>query len=345
MAFRNWLRLLAGVVLLALPAAAQRTSRPSVEPWDLLESKIKAEGDVRLAGERQVETSRNGHKMVLRQKVLRDTGDRYRIEYISPPSHKGILFISDGVSRWSYDPRARIATRERLPLRAEAQAERLSGIRAQRGNWLVELGDGGLVARRPTQLLTIRDAKTKAVQRRYWVDRGTLVELKGEVYAGGAAPVQRGWFASINYGPELAGNEFTWRPPAHVHVRELSQPLVELPLRYAHSRVGFTIFNPPRGALPPGFALISDKVGVFEEEEAKVAWLRFTNGAGLFSLFERKRPGFPTPPRHSAITSEWLAGPLHFTLVGQVRPTDANRLRAETIRALGRPGRARSSSR
>ncbi|MFQ5810295.1 MAG: hypothetical protein ACE5JM_11805, partial [Armatimonadota bacterium] len=188
MALRNWFKLLAGVALLALPAAAQRTGGANVEPWDMLEAKIKAEGNVKLVGERAVETSRNGHTMVLRQKVLRDTGDRYRIEYISPPSHRGILFVSDGAFRWSYDPRARIATRERLPLRAQAQAERLSRMREQRSNWIVELGEGGLVARRPTRLLTIRDAETKAIERRYWIDGTTLVELKGEVYAGGPTP-------------------------------------------------------------------------------------------------------------------------------------------------------------
>jgi len=155
---------------------------------------------------------------------------------------------------------------------------------------------------------------------------------------------------TLDYAPTLTGQEFTWRPPRNVRLLELAQPLVELPLQLAHKRVGFSIFNPPHTALPLGFELIADKIAVFEssgssQEQAKVAWLRFSNGIDLFSLFERKRPSFNTPPRYNPITAEWVAGPLHFTLVGQMRPTDANRLRAATVQALGRPGHAYPATR
>jgi len=307
----------------------------------VLEAKIRAEGDVKLKGVRELEASENGRDVIFRQEVIRDTDGRLRVEYTDPPGHRGVLFVSDGVVRWRYYPGERIAFREELPLAAEQKAERIKAMRALRDNLLLALQDGGTVAGRPTWLLTMISRDANAVLRQYWVDRKTLVELKKESYLPGGKPTQREWFVTIDYGPALVGNEFTWHPPRNVRVLELEQPLLELPLQQARQRVEFEIYNPPRTALPPGFELIADKVAVFEEEETKVAWLRFTNGIDILSLFERKRPAFSGPPRHDAVTVEWTAGALHFTLVGRVRPTDANKLRAVTVQALGPGGLAR----
>ncbi len=339
MASTKWPGFAVALLALALPLAAQGTGAAGIDPWKVLEDKIKAEGDVKLSGMREVQVRDNGRTMVLRQSIVRDTGDRYRIETVSPPTHQGILVVSSGVHRWRYDPRARIATSEELPLRAEEKARRLRAMRDMKSGLSLTLRDGGVVATRPAWMLTLSSRDTNALLRRYWVDRKTSVELKKEQFAADGTLAQREWFVSIDYQPTLTGNEFDWRPQRNVLVRKLEQPIVELHLQDAHSKVGFQIFNPPATALPLGFALLANKVAVFEEDEAKIAWLRFTNGIDILSLFERKRPTFMLPPRHTPLMSEWVAGPLHFTLVGQIRPVDANRLRAVTMREMGSIGR------
>ena len=345
MMLRNWLTVVAAATTLASVAAAQGSRGTRPDPWDVLEEKVKAEGTVRFSGVREVQTFRNGNAMLLRQTVQRETGDRYRIETISPPAHKGVLVVSDGVHRWRYDPRSRIAIQEQLPLRAEAEAQRLRRMRELRNQLLLTLADGGHVASRPTWLLTVTGRDTNALLRRYWIDQKTSVELKKELLTAGGAPTQREWFISIDYAPAFVGNEFAWQPPPNVIVRRLTQPLEELPLEHARTRVDFDIFNPPPTSLPPGYQLIADEVAVFEEDEVWIAWLRFSNGLDIFSLFERRAPAFPVRTRHDALTSEWVAGQLYFTLVGQLRPQYANSLQSVTVQMLGSPGRVRPGPR
>jgi hypothetical protein len=345
MASMKWPGFAVALLALALPLAAQSTGAAGIDPWKVLEDKIKAEGDVKLSGVREVQVRDNGRTIVLRQSIVRDTGDRYRIETVSPPTHQGILVVSSGVHRWRYDPRERIATSEELPLRAEEKAKRLQAMRDMKSGLSLELRDGGVVAARPAWMLALSSRDTNALLRQYWIDRKTSVELGKEQYGADGKLAQREWFVSVDYEPTLVGSEFAWSPPRNVLVRKLEQPIVELPMQDAHKRVGFQIFNPPPTALPLGFALIANKVAVFEEDDAKIAWLRFTNGIDILSLFERKRPLYMSPPRHTPLMSEWVAGPLHFTLVGQIRPADAYQLRAVTMQEMGSIGRAGQTTR
>ncbi len=344
MGVRNWLGLSALGIIVSLPVLAQRANEPKRTALQVLEAKVKAEGDVTLSGEREIESLRRGRSRVVRQKIVRDSGGRYHIETLSPPSHKGALVVCDGATRWRYDPRARIAFREILPLRAEEKGRRLREIRELQSQIAFTLGDGGLVAGRPTWLVKISARQSNALLRQYWIDREKWVELKKERYWSDGTPSQRERFVSITYSPTLTASIFDWRAPAGVVVKRVPGPLQELPLHRAHDAVGFAIFVPPSAVLPTGFKLLSDRVAVFEEEGAKVAWLRFGNGIDVFSLFQRRRPNRPINLHHTATTSEWIAGPLHFTLVGQLRPEQIGPIRAVTVRALGTRGHSRGTT-
>lgn len=260
--------------------------------------------------------------------------DDQRIQFLNPERERGRLLVSDGTQQWEYEPRQKILRHRRLSLGALDDDDLLS-YTLLRVNYLLAVDPHPrTIADRKTYLVTVKRPQGQTLARRFWIDSGSGVILKREIYGEDGKLIVTAGFSDITYHPAFAVGLFDLSTLARaVRVVELPATETAISLKTLGSQLAGTSSAPTALA---GYRLVgatTTKIGL-----RPVLHLRYSDGLNLVSIFEQRRtqPGRPTlvPPgqrvvliaetpvhvghRASLTTLNWDTPTLNITLMGEM---------------------------
>ncbi len=260
--------------------------------------------------------------------------DDQRIEFLNPERERGRLLVSDGTQQWEYEPHQKLLRHRRLSPGALDDDDLLS-YTLLRVNYLLAVDPHPrTVADRKTYLVTIKRPQGQALARRFWIDSGSGLILKREIYSEDGKLAVTVGFSDITYHPVFAPGLFNLSSLAKtVPVAELPTSETAVSLKTLGSQLAGKASAPAELA---GYRLVgatTTKIGL-----RPVLHLRYSDGLNLVSVFEQRRtqPGRPTlvpsnqrvlllgkTPIHighraSLTTLNWDTPALNITLMGEM---------------------------
>ncbi len=266
--------------------------------------------------------------------VLHRPADDRRIQYLNPLMDRGRLSVSNETQQWDYDPHQKLLRHRRLSPGALDDDDLLS-YTLLRANYLLAVDPHPhVIADRKTYLVTIKRPAGLTLARRFWIDAGSGLILKREIYFDDGRLAVTVVFSDIAYHAAFASSLFSLAGLAKTsRVVELPTAEIAVPLSSVRSQLAGKAFAPASLA---GYRLVgatTTKIG-----ERPVLHLRYSDGLNLMSLFEQRRtqPGRPTlvPPgmrvipigttlvhiarRASLTTLNWDTPTLNTTLMGEM---------------------------
>ena len=273
--------------------------------------------------------------------------DFRRIYYLDPESQRGRLLVSDGRQEWQYDPR-RSEVRHRLLSAGSLDDDDLLSYTLLRANYLLAVDPiPRTYADRKVWLVTIKHPGGRLLARRFWIDDGSGLILKREIYHGDDKPAVTVAFTDINFHAKpsaLAVDVSRLAAASGGRIRLVEAPSAAedpIPVSSLRSQLGGQAYSPT--ALD-GYRLVgasSTTVG-----GKPLLHLRYSDGLNLVSMFEQRRTSRLRPTlarpgmretqigpvrghvsrRASLTTLNWDTAALNVTLMGEMG--------ADTLRAL-----------
>jgi len=281
--------------------------------------------------------------------VFHQPTDDQRIQFLNPEVEHGRLLVSDGTQQWEYDPHQKLLRHRRLSPGALDDDDLLS-YTLLRTNYLLTVDPKPhVIADRKTYVVTIKRPSGQTLARRFWIDAGSGLILKREIYRDDGKLAVSVTFSDITYHPSLAPSLFTLSGLARtVHVAELPTAETAIPLSSVRFQLAGKASAPASLA---GYRLVgatTTKIG-----ERPVLHLRYSDGLNLVSLFEQRRtqPSRPTlvPPgmrvtqigttpvhiahRASLTTLNWDTATLNTTLMGEMGLSTLRTLAASALQS------------
>ncbi len=279
----------------------------------------------------------------------RPTDDR-RIQFLNPEVERGRLLVTQGgTQQWEYDPHRKVLRHRRLSPGALDDDDLLS-YTLLRANYLLAVDPKPhVIADRKTYLVTIKRPQGQTLARRFWIDAGSGLILKREIYRDDGKLAVTVTFSDITYHVALAPALFTLSGLARtVRVVELPTAETAIPLTSLRWQLAG---KASASASLAGYRLVgatTTKIG-----ERPVLHLRYSDGLNLVSLFEQRRTqlGRPTlvPPgmrvirigvtpvhiarRASLTTLNWDTPALNTTLMGEMGLSTLRTLAQSAIQA------------
>ena len=335
-------RIIAGILLVSLtgilPAAAKPPKAPVKSPAkaptaESLFIKVLHADDLFSYQGRQITTYwRTGRAMEVI--VYHCPPDDRRIDYLDPEVARGRLLVSDGAQQWEYDPHQKILRHRKLSPGALDDDDYLS-YTLLRANYLLAVDPKPRVwADRKTYLVTIKRPQGQTLARRFWIDAGSGLILKREIFGEDGKLAVTETFSDIAYHASFAPDFFNLsRLAKTVRVAELPTAETAVPLTSLRTQLAGKAFAP---AFLAGYRLVGATTTRISGRP--VLHLRYSDGLNLVSLFEQRRtqPQRPTlvPPgmrvmrigstpvhvarRASLTTLNWDTSTLNTTLMGEM---------------------------
>ena len=270
--------------------------------------------------------------------------DNQRIYSLNPESQHGRLLVSDGRQQWEYDPHRKTLNHRRLSSEALDDDDLLS-YQLLRVNYLLAVDPKPRTwADRRVYVITVKRPKGGTLARRFWIDNGSGVILKREIYGDNGRLAVTESFSDITYHPKLPPGIFSLanlaRSPGVRLIESRSSAEEPVALDTVAARLGGKAFAPPTLT---GYRLVGASAKTVGGRP--LLHLRYSDGLNLVSLFEQQRtqarrptlaPGMQrtqigSVPAHishraSLTTLNWDTPTLNVTLMGE--------LGVETLRAL-----------
>ncbi len=262
--------------------------------------------------------------------------DDRRIYYLSPKSQRGLLIVSDGHEEWQYDPHAKELSHRRLSPGALDEDDVLSYTLLRANYYLTVDPKPRVYAERRVCLVTIKRPQGHTPVRKFWIDTGSGLILKREIYGDdGELAVTRA-FSDITYHPKPSSEVFSLTGLSKlpgVHTVEASLPSEDsIPLNLVPGQLAGKAFAPPRLA---GYRLMGASATTVGSRP--LLHLRYSDGLNLVSLFEQRRTQARRPTlvkgmqktqigsipvhvshRASLTTLNWDTATLNVTLMGEM---------------------------
>jgi len=267
--------------------------------------------------------------------VFHETPDFRRIYYLNPESQHGRLLVSDGKQQWQFDPRRRQLLHRLLSPGALDEDDFLS-YTLLRANYLLSVDpQPRMVAERKAWVVTIKRPNGLPLARRLWIDAGSGLILKREIYREDGKLAVTVAFTEITYHLKLDPAIFNLSPLAKsVHLTETrssAEAIVALPA--VSAQLAGQVYAPPVLA---GYRLVgatTTSVG-----GKPLLHLRYSDGLNLISLFEQRRTQSKRPTlvpvgmhltqiggfnvhvaHHTSLTTlNWDTAALNVTLMGEM---------------------------
>ena len=262
--------------------------------------------------------------------------DDRRIYYLSPRSQSGLLIVSDGHEEWQYDPRSKELSHRRLSPGALEEDDLLSYTLLRANYFLTVDPKPQVYAERKVRLVTLKRPLGHTLARKFWIDTGTGLILKREIYGDdGEIAVTRA-FTDITFHPKPSSEVFSLARLAKlpgVHTVENSSPAeASIPLPSLPVQLSGKAYAPINLA---GYRLVGASQTTLGGRP--LLHLRYSDGLNLVSLFEQRRTQARRPtvvkgmqrtrigsvPAHvsrraSLTTLNWDTATLNVTLMGEM---------------------------
>jgi len=346
---RNFLSaaLLAGL-LQAAPAfaavhgkAAPKRHAPPAKPArhvptaeDLFVKVLRADNSFTYRGRKVTTYWRTGQTTAVA--VFHRPSDDRRIYYLSPKSRRGLLIVTDGREEWQYDPHTKDLSHRRLSPGA-LEEDDLLNYTLLRANYFLSVDPKPRIYDdRKVSLVTIKRPVGHTLARKFWIDNGTGLILKREIYGDDGELAVTSVFSEITYHPKPSPELFSLaglsKLPS-VHSSENSSPQEDSirPALVAGQLTG-KAYAPHSLA---GYRLVGASATTTGGKP--LLHLRYSDGLNLVSLFEQQRTQARRPtqvkgmqkaqigsvPAHvshraSLTTFNWDTSTLNVTLMGEM---------------------------
>lgn len=294
----------------------QDLKREQEQGLNVLRKVFAGEAKVSLMGTRALRTPHRRAPIV--QRVVRGPGYKYRIEFVAPESASGSLLVSDGGTRWLYNPKRRWAM--------ATQAADTAIIARRRAEWLDRVPEVFVVRYfgirsllgRPAHVVQLVRRHPPRTYRKYWVDSEHWVPLLRQHFGpDGTLAAEEGYLQAEFPSEPPAPEVFAFEPPEGTRLVRDPRPIV----RYSDvpeltKRLDFEPAVPKW--MPEDFFL--QDACLLRFRGTPVAWLRYTDIFNFISVFERERPrrqwGGPVPGGPMVVVRE--RGPLWIVVVGSM---------------------------
>lgn len=258
-----------------------------------------------------------------------------RLEYLNPRREPYLVVVDDGVHHWEYHPGGRTASVEASPEIPEVGSGSLDLLRH---NYNLQDGGQGDLAGRATDIVELVARGCRLPNQRLWIDRQTGVVLRTEQYRADGSLSSLSVFTSFEPVKSLPDDLFRLRVPEGVRVRSDFGPAA--PLRDLSATSGIAVRLP--AGLPTGFVYAGATIS--QEDEGRIVHLRFTDGLGVISLFEREARPFARyrlsgskpvelkagrgwlSEECGSYVLNWTSGGINFTLIGELPAETLTRL-------------------
>jgi outer membrane lipoprotein-sorting protein len=262
--------------------------------------------------------------------------DDRRIYYLSPKSQRGLLIVSDGHEEWQYDPHTKELSHRRLSPGALDEDDVLSYTLLRANYYLMVDPKPRVYAERKVCLVTIKRPQGHTLARKFWIDTGSGLILKREIYGDdGELAVTRA-FTEITYHPKPSSDVFSLSSLSSLpglHTVETSAAAERpIPLNSLSLPLAGEAYAP---FILAGYRLVGASATAVGGKP--VLHLRYSDGLNLVSLFEQRRTQARRPtlvkgmqktligsvPAHvsrraSLTTLNWDTATLNVTLMGEM---------------------------
>lgn len=262
--------------------------------------------------------------------------DDRRIYYLSPKSQRGILIVGDGHEEWQYDPHTKELSHRLLSPGALEEDDFLSYTLLRANYYLTVDPKPRIYAERKVCLVTVKRPQGHTLARKFWIDTGSGLILKREIYGDdGELAVTRA-FTDITYHPKPSNEVFSLSSLSKlpgVHTTETTAAAERpIPLNSLTVQLAGKAYAPPSLA---GYRLLGASSATIGGKP--LLHLRYSDGLNLVSLFEQKRTQARRPtlvkgmqktqigsvPAHishraSLTTLNWDTATLNVTLMGEM---------------------------
>ncbi len=348
--------LLGGFLLLAFPIiaapaiqhSAVRTAVPSAA--DLFVHILQADDLFTYKG-RQITTYWTTGRATDVQ-IFHQPPDLSRIYYLDPETMRGRLLASDGRQEWQYDPH-RHELRHRLLSPGALDEDDLLSYTLLRANYLLNVDPHPQTwAERKVWQVTIKRPGGRTLARKFWVDAGSGLILKREIYREDGRLAVTAAFSDINFHPKPGSHTLGMAALATlpgVRVIE-TRSVIEAPLPLSAVSAQLAGQAKAPSALA-GYRLVGASTTTGGPKP--LLHLRYSDGLNLVSLFEQRRTlplrptRVPTGMRaiqigavrghvahHAALTTlNWDTPSLNVTLMGELGVDALHTLAVETLQA------------
>lgn len=251
-----------------------------------------------------------------------------RLEYLGAEREPYLVVIDDGDHRLQYRPGERVAS-----LAASATTTPpapTKSLELLHKNYGVRYGGEGTVAGRRADIVELIPRQCAHLSQRLWIDRQTGVVLRTEKYRLDGTLASLSVYTEFEVVEDLPVRLFSLKLPANV--RLISED--DLARQRTETDSEHLVRLP--SALPPGYVYLGVQIIRPDDEDEDVVHLRFTDGLGVISLFERPARPFTryvvkgarqVNLKHgpgwlvqecAGYVLNWTAGDTNFTLIGEV---------------------------
>ncbi|MCC6446884.1 MAG: hypothetical protein IT210_25960 [Armatimonadetes bacterium] len=224
--------------------------------------------------------------------------NRYRIEYLAPRRARGRLVITDGKSRWQYEPASRRASVE--PAGADDGREAFFdfSLALLKSNYRFEMEPkGGAVAGRRADIVHILPRHTGKPSQTLWVDSATGLILKIERTHHDGSLTSVSAYTEIHFKPSLPASLFTFNPGRGIILTAKGNAGSRYDLIALRRRFGSAIFLPRR--LACGYRFCS--AGVTSLRGKTAVQMNYTDGLNTLTLIQVPQKNGRLPARSSRI--------------------------------------------
>lgn len=262
---------------------------------DLLRAMVQAENSATYSA---IETTTRavGATTVAR---LQKSGGKKRLEYSQPAIMRGDILLDDGRNVWRYH-RAENAAVKTKTMRVQA-----SETSAWRGRVNATVQGKTKLNGRTAWVVVVSPKSGGAHKTKFWIDAQTKIRLRLQRFDGTGKTLETVALSSLKFGA-VPHSAFRWSPPKGTKITNAGTLYQSLQRARRHAA---WLQAPAR--LPNGYAFESAIVNDAE------AWLRYSNGARRFSIFQqRTAQAGSTPLRRAGAGWFWQKERNRFLIAG-----------------------------
>ncbi len=231
---------------------------------------------------------RGGDRQQVVARIVRAPGHRYRSEFLEPRGLAGQLLVCDGEQQSHFVPQRRLvllSKGETGPYRW-ARPEIIKNRNLLLRNFEFVRGADGVLFGRPCVEITVKPKNYSYPVRTLWLETERLVELKRRVDLGHGSVIETS-IEDLRFPAGAPQQLFQFVPPPGTALVWRPAPLNVDSLDRLEKLAQFKLLKP--SPTPKGFQFESGSI--LNLPGTRVAWLRYTDGLGVISLFERPKGG------------------------------------------------------
>jgi negative regulator of sigma E activity len=181
-------------------------------------------------------------------------------------------------------------------------------------NYKIKFHKNQVIAGRNCYVIDIIPKYKGKPSQRIWVDAEYNIILKTQKKSYDGDLLHLSYFQEINFSPKFEKDFFKFKTPKGAKIINYELTDKNLSIKDIEKKIGFKILLPK--FLPYGYELESSTISFFQNR--KSAYLRYTDGLNVISLFERKHTKYNSPINSKEINIGKIKGKIAVSQEGEI---------------------------